>query len=208
MAKLKSRSLTPPGGWKYKQPETGAELKAENQDALITLVVDHRTYKGLTPTDRESVRFDIERQICLPLGYHECKPDGPDDRWQPQDGSKPVLTMSGVLAFSRAALEFVKSGMKLVPFEEAQRRAKICEGCFQNRAMTGCACGNYHAIVAAAVPESRKIESLKVCWACGCDLKSKVNLEESVILASNKGRRDLNFPDFCWQKAIEDKAKA
>jgi len=183
-------------------------MKAENAEALIALVVAHRTYKGLLGADEPSAKADIGAQICLRLGYVECRPDGPDDRWQPQDGSKPVLTMSGVLAFSRAALEFVKSGMKLVPFEEAQRRAKICEGCFQNRAMTGCACGNYHAIVAAAVPESRKIESLKVCWACGCDLKSKVNLEESVILASNKGRRDLNFPDFCWQKAIEDKAKA
>jgi hypothetical protein len=201
MALLKRRTTVPPGGFTYLQTETQAKITGENEDQLIDYVVAHRQYKGLTPTDRETVRKEIERQICVRLSRGDCKSEGPDDPWVPQDGSRPVITLAKVMAFSAAALEFVKSGMKLVPREEALRRAEICKGCPENRAASGCNCGNYHAIIAAAIPAERKIDGLFICWNCGCDLTSKVNLEDSVIIASNRGHKTA-YPNFCWQRKI------
>ncbi len=204
MALLKSWRTTPPGGWVYRQAETLFDMKAENGEALIDLVVAHRNYKGLTPVDRASVKLDIERQICVTLSSNECRKERPSDPWVPQQAERPIFTMSAVIGFSRAAWAFLKSGMKLVPKSEAERRASICKGCSQNREMHGCSCGKYHELIAAAIPEDRKIDGIFVCWACGCDLKSKVNLEESVIVASDAGR-DIQFPSFCWQKEILDR---
>ncbi len=206
MALLKSRS-TPPGGWTYLQAETQAIITDENKDALVDRVVEHRKYKGLTPTDREEVRKEIERQICQRLGHRECRKEGDDDPWIPQDNSRPAITLAKVMAFSRAAIEFVRTGMHLVPKEVAEERAAICLTCPENRKATGCNCGDYHAVVAAAIPEERKIGGLFVCWNCGCDLTSKVNLSDGVILASNKSLGN-QFPHYCWQKRIMDEAAA
>lgn len=204
MALLKTRSA-PPGGWTYLQAETQAVITDENEVQLVAKVVAHRKYKGLSPTDPEEVRKEIHRQICTRLSRGECRSEGPDDPWIPQDRSRPTFSLAKVMAFSRAAIEFVKTGMHLIPKEEAQARAKICLGCPENRRATGCNCGDYHALVRSAIPDDRKIAGLFICYACGCELTSKVNLEESVIIASNKGQKTI-FPYFCWQKAIMDKA--
>ncbi len=201
MALLKSRRTTPPGGWIYLQFETQATIKGENEDQLVNLVVAHRKYKGLEPTDAEEVRKEIERQICVKLSRGDCKSEGQEDPWVPADNGRPVITMTQVLAFSRAAFEFLKSGMKLVPREVAEARAEICKGCPENREMTGCSCGIYHKVIASSIPEDRKISGVYVCWRCGCDLISKVNLEDSVIIASNKGQK-IEYPSFCWQRRI------
>lgn len=205
MALLKKRE-TPSGGWTYLQAETQVVITGENKDNLIDLVIAHRTYKGLPTTDREEVRKEIERQICTRLGHRECREEGPDDPWVAQDASRPLLTLSRVMGFSRAAIEFVKGGMNLVEKEVAQERAAICKTCPENRAATGCNCGDYHAIVAAAIPADRKIDGLFICWNCGCELQSKVNLTENVVVASNKGQKNT-FPHFCWQKKIMDAHK-
>lgn len=201
MALLKSWRTSPPGGFFYRQMETDFEMRAENGEALVDLVVAHRTYKGLEPRDPETVKKEVQRQMCQRLSVDDCKKEGEGDPWVPADNRRPVINMSKVIAFSRAAIEFVKSGMKLVPKSEAQRRAEICKRCPENRAMTGCNCGGYHQLIASSIPAERKIQGLHVCWRCGCDLQSKVNVEDSVIIASNKGQ-NIEYPAECWQRAL------
>lgn len=201
MALLKSWRTNPPGTWRHHQSETEFEMKAENGDALVDMVVAHRIYRNLPRADRASVKLDVQRQICISLSRGDCKSEGSDDPWVPADKSRPLVTMARVIAFSRAAFEFLKSGARLVPREVALERAAICKGCVENRKMTGCNCGNYHKLIAASIPAERKIDGLDVCFRCGCDLTSKVNLEDSVILASNKGQK-IEYPSFCWQRKI------
>ncbi len=207
MAVLKSRRDSPPGEWKYFQRETEYEMKGENESDIVNLVVAHRRYRNLHPQDPEAVRLDIHRQICSKLGTQECQKEGPDDKWKPINPERIRFTASMIMSFSAAALEFVKGGLKLVPVEESLRRAAICQGCPMNQPMTGCNCNNFHKIVASMVPADRTIPYVGVCYACGCDLKSKVNLTDEVIIESNKGR-DIEYPDFCWQRAILEKAKS
>lgn len=208
MALLKRRNQSPPGGFVYLQTETQATIKGENEDQLIDYVVAHRQYKGLTPTDREAVRKEIERQICVRLGHGDCKPEGKDDKWVPQDGSKPVIGMTQMIAFSKAAMAFVASGGELAPMEEVKRRAAICLRCPLNQPVSGCSCGIFYKAIEAAVPRARTIEGLNLCMACSCSLVAKVNLTEEQVVISNDGRK-IAWPDQeCWQKSIMDKAEA
>ncbi len=209
MALLKNRRTSPPGGWTHFQSETGATIKGENEDQLIDLVVAHRTYRGLMPIDREEVRKDIERQICVRLGLRECKSEGRDDKWTPQDGSKPLLTMSKMLAFSKAAFSFLKSGCEVVPLEEVKRRAAICLACPMSSGVSGCSCDIFYKTVDSFVPQERRTPGLGVCLACGCSTVAKTNLTEEQVHASNEGR-DIAWPTDvpCWQASIERKFKA
>lgn len=209
MAILRHRSTTPPGGWQFFQKETEFTLKAENEPALVELVVKHRQYKNLIRQSPEEVQRDIERQICTRLGSMECQSEGKDDNWVPRNPERHVVTMSGVLGFSKAAFAFLKSGMALAPLEEVQRRADVCRSCPLNQPMTGCACDGFYKAIEAVVPAERRLPGLHVCRACDCSLVAKVNLTEQQIIASNEGRK-ITWPGGeCFQKKImEDAAKA
>jgi hypothetical protein len=205
MALLKTRS-TPPGGWTYLQVETQAKITAENEDALIDQVIAHRQYKGLPTSGRAETKNEIERQICVRLGHHECAPEGDGDKWVPQDGTKPIIGMMQMIAFSKAALAFVASGGELASAEEARRRSVGCLACPMNQPVTGCSCGIFYRAIEAAVPSSRRIEGLNVCMACSCSLQAKINLTEEQIVISNEGRKiDWPATQDCFQKTIMDK---
>jgi hypothetical protein len=208
MARLKSFRTTPPGGWVYRQDETHLEIKAENGDALVSAVIAHRQYKGLSPTDRDTVLLEIERQICTRLGLRECKSEGKEDAWVPRDDSKPLITMTGMLAFSKAAIAFVASGLELAPMEVVKERAEGCLRCPLNQPVVGCSCDVFYKAIEAAVPKSRRIDGLNLCMACSCSLQAKVNLTEAQIIASNEGR-DIKWPaQQCFQAEAMRKHEA
>lgn len=203
MALLKTRA-TPPGGWVYLQTETQFTLKAENEDALIDLVMAHRAYKGLAASDRATTKKEIERQICTRLGHAECKPEGKDDPWVPRDGSKPRIGMMQMIAFSKAALAFVASGGELAPIEEVKRRQSMCLSCPLSSMVSGCSCGIFYKTIDAAVPKARSNPNLGICLACSCSTNAKSNLTEEQIMISNDGRK-IDWPHPCWQAEIEAK---
>ncbi len=208
MALLKRRSQQPPGGFIYRQSETDMTIKGENEDQLIDKVIAHRVYKGLTPIDREEVRKEIERQICVRLSRLDCKPEGPNDHWVPQDNMREVVTMSGVLAFSKAAIAFLASGGEMAPMEEVQRRAAICRECPMNQPMTGCACNLFYKVLDTTIPADRRVEGMHVCRACNCSLGVKVNLTDKQVIVSNEGRK-ISWPEQqCWQKSLMASAAA
>lgn len=207
MALLKRRNTAPPGGYQYYQVETEFTMKGENEDQLIDLVIEHRKYRNLPMGDRESVRKEIERQICGRLGYHECKPEGKDDTWVARDGSKPVIGMMQMIAFSKAAFAFISSGGALAPIEEVKRRQSICLACPLSSMVTGCSCSIFYKTVDALVPAERSNAKLGVCLACSCSTNAKTNLTDEQVWISNEGRQ-INWPTPCWQAEIEAKFKA
>jgi len=58
---LKTLEVTPPGGWKFKDPDTQLDITAPNFDRLKTQVLTHRTYLGNNTTNYPD---EIEHQIC------------------------------------------------------------------------------------------------------------------------------------------------
>src|SRR5580692_9214021 len=109
MARLKSQNTEPPGGWEYVQFETGARLRGENMDDIISKVVSHRAWKGIAPTDRESVRLDIERQICLGQEGYVCIPE-PGEDYRPLRDLMRIPKMEAIMGFTRAAFNFIEEG--------------------------------------------------------------------------------------------------
>lgn len=196
MARLKFPQASPPGGYTYRQKETGCTITSDNLMGLVLKVRQHRAYKGLSPTDVPTVRIEIERQICTRLNHEHCIAE-PGDDWTPVKDSAHIK-LSDILAFSKTMLEWFAKGLPLIPMKEAQRRRQVCVDCPLNRQPSGCKCGALYRLIAATVPKERQFEDVHVCGVCQCALKAKVNLPMEVIQAGTKGR-DLQFPVHCWQ---------
>lgn len=194
MALLKSPNTAPPGGFRYRQAETGLTLIGDSLQALTAQVVSHRRHKGLKPDGEHLVGLEIQRQICTRLGHDYCKAEQ-NDNWVPIVAEAKRSTLNDMLAFSKVALEFIKGGGQMVPKEEAQRRAAICKDCPLNQPAAGCKCGTFYKMIAATVPADRKFADLNVCKACACTLQAKVNVPMSVLQVDN---RPISYPDFCW----------
>jgi transcription elongation factor Elf1 len=117
------------------------------------------------------------------------------------------IDTTDILRFFQSAVNWVKSGGKFVPEEEAQRRAAICRECPKNhkRAMRG-RCPTCFGLRAVSfmnnVLNSRKFEGLTYCEVCGCDLNVKVNFPSDII--DNHG---LDYPEHCWQRPGSENAK-
>lgn len=203
MARLKFRNEAPPGGWRFFQPETRLMIKGDGPDNLLDLVVAHRKYKHLQPTDRETVWLEIERQLCSRLSERNCSKEGPNDDWVPVKEPERIVDFGAIVGFSRAALEWVGSGRELVSETEAQRRAAICLACPLNLPSEGCLpCSVLYGLIEKSIPKHRRIAGLEVCSICHCTNTAKVHLPESVIRESNR-ERGLTFPAHCWQKDLQ-----
>lgn len=200
MAKLKHPHTAPPGGWKYRQPQTGFVASGDSLHKLVANVVAHRIYKGLEPQSENLVRIDVERQICDALGTHDCQPDSFGDPWVPQP-ERARLTLSDVLNFSAAMLNWIREGRELAPIELAQRRRKVCLECPLNQSFSGCKCAKLYEMVAKIVPPERRFGDLHGCMACGCALQAKVNLPDEILDRAESGR-EISWPAYCWRRKV------
>ncbi len=197
MALLNSVMLHPPDGWRYLQKETQTWIRADIHDELVESVRDHRLYKGLTPTDRESVSQDIQRQICLGATKGVCKPEK-DESYSPFDDMARTLSLKKIAAFTETLVEWFKTGGTMVDKIEATRRANICRGCPFNRPIPNCVCTPFYQLIAALIPNDRKEMGLFVCGLCGCSLQAKVLAPLDVVKEGNPP--GLKLPEWCWQK--------
>jgi hypothetical protein len=199
MALLNMPRTTPPvpPGFAYTQMETSTRIQAEDSlGQLIDLVIAHRKYKGLTPTDEESVSKDVQRQICSQMPPGWCRGE-PGEDYKPFNDLSRTLTLDKITSFSRAVFAWVTSGDGYVDEEEATRRAKICLACPFNKEVSMCNCSPLWEFLQKVIPPRRRIANLHACGICGCMLQAKVLAPENVVRESNKGR-DLSYPVYCW----------
>lgn len=61
---LRTTSVTPPGGWKFKDPDTGLDITAPTFQELKSRVITHRQYQGSGLSEYPD---EIEHQICATL---------------------------------------------------------------------------------------------------------------------------------------------
>ena len=143
----------------------------------------------------------MQRQICSKLGARECVPEGPDDPWKPVHDLTRTASVTEILAFSRAALDWLMGGREIVPLEVNEARRKTCTACPMNQPVQGCRCAPLYRMVDRAIPEDRRFGDLHVCGVCGCSLKAKCAVPGSVVIASDEGR-DLPYPVGCWVPSV------
>ena len=197
MAKLRNPNEGPPGGFRYTEYRSGLQIKEPTLMDCAHKVVEHRKHRGWGPIDVQTVRAEVERQICSRLGAQHCVSEGPDDKWKPINDMMLNFRLSSIMAASKAALEWLSSGLGMSSMEENQRRRALCSNCTLNQPATGCKCSVLYRMIDNAVPAERRFEDLHICGACGCSLKAKCAAPDNVIIASEKGR-DLTYPHHCW----------
>lgn len=64
--RLKSRLISPPGGWRFEEKQSKLLLFGDSFDDLFNKVKSHREYKGY---DLHDIDIDIEKYLCSMLNY-------------------------------------------------------------------------------------------------------------------------------------------
>ena len=195
MIKIKKRNLVPPGGWKFKDPDSGFWLEGRSIEQLVSNVIYSRKKNGYTGSlDVEETEQEVLKQICSIIGEPHCKSDEEMTIYEDKTG---IFKLDKITSIASATLEMAK-GDSLVDVKELTRRQAICNKCFLNRPARGCACASVYKMINAAVPENRRDENLEMCGACGCMINAKIQLPMSAVNAANKGSNN-KYPSHCWQ---------
>lgn len=179
------------------QFETGARLRGENEEDLISKVISHRAWKNLYPVSHDEVRAEIERQICLGQERSVCMAE-PGEDYHPLRDLMRIPRMEAIMGFTKAVFAYLQGGGNFADNTEISRRAEICRGCKFNRPAKGCSCDVLYGLVNRLVPQNLRKEGVYICGICGCSLTAKIAVPDAVVRASNEGR-DLRFPVYCWQ---------
>ena len=207
MLKLLDEKLTPPGGWRFIDPETGYDFPGLKEryaslDALVEHVDRFRAQNGLDPLP--DTRSIVIHYMCTQANVaHRCT-EVPTPR-----------TISQYIAGFRAALKMItrhKSRAYVLPFV-AEKRAAICVRCPFNKVNNEHhALGKYADKTVRAIVGDRttsKDGQLFSCSICTCPLRSKVHVAQDIVESSlspgERARLPQGLPGldgqpiYCWQ---------
>lgn len=187
MIRIVDTMQTPPGGWRYEQPETGYVMTSGSLAGLISKIQEHRKGNAIEAGDPER---DVHEFICA-KSPELCMR-------QTAIIEKPGLGLEDVRAFAETVKAIVaKRGEGCyVESEQAEKRAAVCVSCPHNKRLPGCTPCQGIANLVSLNRETSRDDSLKQCAVCGCFLSSKVHLTNEVILETQA--KDYTFPDWCW----------
>ncbi len=209
MPYLKLPSQTPPGGWRYFQPETQLWFNGNDQGFvdMVHQVAKHRAHRGLPRANYNEAFDDVNAQLCERLGPDHCRAK-PTENWSyiKRDYSANIDGETAI-AGSKAFIAFIRGGFKMEDVGVAHARAEVCRTCHLNTPAAGCSsCSTLHVASARFLPKDRQFTGLHVCAACGCGLQMKVNMPMSVIESADEGR-NLQFPAHCWITKYHEQAQ-
>jgi hypothetical protein len=189
-----NKEMCAPGGWRYRQPETGYVMQSIVWEELVRRVASHRVANGIAVAPGWEVR--LEHDVCEQAqhGGRVCQ-----YTTDATAANRPV-NRSDVLNFLRVAANWLPN-REWVPQEEADRRAGICAKCPLNIKADGCAsCRNLVGEVveflgARTTSHDRELEA---CGVCGCSNKAQVHIPMTALAKGVSA--DMAFPEWCWKR--------
>lgn len=191
METLLRKDVVPPDGFRYFQQETRFIVEAQDYWTWVAEVKKHRIGNGIS---LDGIEEQMQDQLCqtLPAGW--CRQDDPN---RPRPDMR--FGLSDIWNWAVAHIKLATTGF--VAQEEAERRAKICAGCYMN--VMGQGCQSCHKVAELFTTElaARKTESdsfLRNCAACKCYLKALVHFPIDIL--QNHASVQPLLPSFCWQK--------
>lgn len=203
MLRLKDRSRGVPDGFRYTHAETGFVSTGINWWDMWsegpTAVIKHRAANRL-PSITEA---EAEDQLCQQIGPAFCQQEEP--------GSfkfvNTRLRWGDIVNGTKAYVSFILSGFQSVSQNEANRRGRICGGCYLRVSPQGCgACVKIAQLVTGEIAGRKtQHDSLlanKACGVCSCPVASLVwfpmpLLEKPSVDSPEKQEA---YPMFCWRK--------
>lgn len=199
MLALQSPNKTPPGAFRYRQPETGKTFRSICHNAILNEIAAHRKRHGLDLSPGWQDRADAE--MCEQNGW------GGGVCFDTEAVKVREITSGNVKDFLAVLATVLANGGALVDQSEAERRAAICAGCPHNIDVPGCL-GMCPGSLAkslmrfAAAFHWRKLQTsrdgdLRSCGVCGCANAAQVHVSLDTLRRVKGG---FEFPDHCWKK--------
>lgn len=203
MKKLLDEKITPPGGWRFVDPESGFRFKDYSLDELVTHVDEYRAQNKMDPLP--DTRAIVMHYICS----------------QKKSGERCVAvramtrSLSQYLSGMNAALKMVlrRPSRGFVLQNTAEARAAICVRCPYNKInQNHKSLGNYADRAVQAIVGARTTPfdgRLFSCSICTCPLRSKVHVAQDIVESSLSQRERVRLPNglpgldgellYCWQ---------
>jgi hypothetical protein len=228
MLRLKSRSQSPPGGFLFKQSQTGWENWKVDEPSkwdfkrLCQILQQHRQANPQyhLNTDMTSIEAEVDyanalRVSRLPNTESYVATDGapPPKTQAPALRLHLLAAVKKVSAGARTILDFEESGEPPVSAEQALRRAKVCAG---DNDDNKCPCNETGDLTRFfTIPASETIKAqlgrahemnlttplddrINICGACLCPLKLKVWFPLKFIYAHMDGETLNALDSGCW----------
>lgn len=194
---LPNRFTAPPGGWRYRVPETGQIFSASNEQELLGQLRAHYGAAGY-PMPANLVEL-IDQNICAQHPDY-CVGSGPAPK-----ASGLAHTFTTVLQGTRTIGAWLLGGRELVSQDVADRRASICSMCVQNDEPQGCTSCNSKVMKEAVEKLVGKRSTalhdrLLSCRICGCNLRAKVWFPLRILLDHMPAEQQERLPETCWLK--------
>jgi len=202
---LRNPNVTPPGGWRYVDPDTGFAYDRQYHNLLELLdhIMAYRAQNKLAVIS--GLQAVVENWLCFQPDMERYSKDVPQAR---RSFSQYI---SGAKAYARAKLG--NDADYLCSQEEAEARGKVCLNCFHNEIPKEKSKLEELADVKIAelVGErtSARDRGLFMCSVCSCPLRAKIhfakwfieeNLEQKTryLVPSGLPGKD-GKPVYCWQ---------
>jgi hypothetical protein len=212
--KLNNLSVSPPGGWFYRVPETGKTFKGyPSPEGLRKALAAHCAVHNLpVPGDAQ-----IQDFICKNLGeeaIHWCvdRESGEAQAAYLAGGVACRLTFSQVMAGTRTLLSWlISSVLKLkwqrVEGAEAERRARICAPCPECQEVQGCSSCSMPALrqlIQSAVQGGTTTQDTYLtkrgCCKCGCASLPLIWMPLETLQKHMSEAVNTQLPTHCWKK--------
>lgn len=193
MLHILNKERCAPGGWQYRQPETGYVMRSIVWGDLARRVASHRVANGIAL--KPGWESELENDVCEQAGY-----DGRVCQFVENPAPRRGVRLDDVLNFLRVAARWLPK-REWVAQEEAERRAAICAKCPLNVKVDGCTtCRNLVKDVAEflgsrTTPQDSELEA---CGVCGCSNKAQVHLPMDALARGVTA--DMEFPEWCWKR--------
>ena len=195
MLKLRDKSIGPPGGWRFRQPESGMLIRGGSWSGLLSRVKQHRKANGYPIT------IEILRQVEAFM--YKAQPDA---CVEVDDVPPRTFRLSEVVSFTGMMLESIFTGSERADEVEANRRASICAGCEDNIEVegncVGCASGAIQRMVMRVCGDraTQHGDLLHTCRHCGCLNKAQVWFPLRLLQGHTGAAVNDALPRHCWKK--------
>jgi hypothetical protein len=189
---------TPPGGWRWTDPNTLTLIQANTFDSLVKDAETHRRVNNLPPIP--DIRIIVMDQICrrIPSELSHGATAGVVGSFKanPSPRNNALVAKFSISESLSRTLVLLRAFRSQVSQAEAERRAAICLACPLNTQEQVCYSCSIKGTIDQWLGGSRTTGSDNMLALCGVDgTFSKAMVHVKAEYKANGG-----FPDGCWKK--------
>lgn len=199
MLRLNRTDTCPPDGFRYTHPESRFTTKAIDVWTWMQKIREHRKANNLPPI----TQAEAEDQLCQQIPPQNCHQEGPVNA---SVNVNTRLRWVDVLAGTRAYMALLTGNLQMVAQGEADRRARICSGCYFRTVPQGCgSCVKIGRLITGDIAQKQTPydDNLvnRACAVCSCPVASLVHFPMEALSRTDTPEKQSAYPEFCWRKA-------